>query len=456
MNKRTYGLTMRVLWLVVFSLTMVSMGITQDRSAPRLITLEQALTIGLENNRDLKTARLEVDRAEARVREAWGYALPSIDVSGRYTRSLERPVFFLPDFNDLSSGRTVPVEIGTAHAFDMTVSARQTLFNSTVIVGVGAAGVYADVARQLYRQKELETVANIRKAFYGTLLAGEVRDLMRANLRNAEENLRNVQTMAGQGLVSEYDQLRAEVGFENLRPEVIRAENNYALSLDALRSTMGIGVSDTIDIDGSLEHRRIPEEVLTTAAETALRQNPGLQALKLQIEVNEAFVSAERSNYLPILSAFGTLQYQAAKNTFAFSTNDFFRSAQVGLSLSFSLFQGLQTNARVDQALVEVRKSEELLARAETDLRTLVHSLILQIRQAQERIDAQQRTVEQAERGYRIATTRFVSGAGTQLEVNDAQLALTQANVNRIQAVYDHLVASAGLDQVLGSMPQQP
>lgn len=454
MNKRTYTLTMRAPWLVVLSLTMLSMAITQDRQIPRLITLEQALTIGLESNRDLKTARLEVDRAEARVREAWGYALPSVDLSGRYTRSLERPVFFLPDFSDLSSGRTVPVEIGTAHAFDMTVSARQTLFNSTVIVGVGAASVYADVARQLYRQKELETVANIRKAFYSALLAGEVRDLMRANLRNAGENLRNVQTMAGQGLVSEYDQLRAEVGVENLRPEVIRAENNYALSLDALRSTMGIGVSDTIDIDGSLEHRRIPDEVLTTAAETALRQNPGLQALKLQIEVNEAFVSAERSNYLPILSAFGTLQYQAAKNTFAFSTNDFFRSAQVGLSLSFSLFQGLQTNARVDQAVIEVRKSEQLLARAETDLRTLVHSLILQIRQAQERIDAQQRTVEQAERGYRIATTRFVSGAGTQLEVNDAQLALTQANVNRIQAVYDHLVASAGLDQVLGSMPQ--
>lgn len=437
---------------LLISLTVVARG----QQPARRITLEEALRIGLENNRDLKTAQLEVEGAEARVREAWGYALPSIDLSGRYTRSLERPVFFLPDFADLNSGRTVPVEIGTAHAFDMTLSARQTLFNSTVIVGVGAAGVYADVARQLYRQKQLETVANVRKAFYSALLAAEVRDLMRANLQNAEENLRNVQTLAGQGLVSEYDQLRAEVGVENLRPEVIRADNNYALSLDALRSTMGIGVSETIDIDGSLEHHRIPEEVLDGAAETALRQNPGLQALKLQIEVNEAFVSAERSNYLPILSAFGTLQYQAAKNTFAFSSNDFFRSAQVGLSLSFSLFQGLQTSARVDQAQIEVRKSEEQLARAETDLRTLVHSLILQIRQAQERIDAQQKTVEQAERGYRIATTRFLNGAGTQLEVNDAQLALTQARVNRIQAVYDHLVASAGLEQVLGSMPQQP
>jgi outer membrane protein len=427
----------------------------QSQQAPRLVTLEQAVAIGLQNNRDLKSARLEVDRAEARVREAWGYALPSLDLAGRYTRALERPVFFLPDFADPGSNRTVAVQIGTEHAFDVTLSARQTIFNSTVIVGVGAAHVYADVSHQLYRQKELETAANVRKAFYSVLLAGEVRTLMRANLQNAEENLRNVRTMTTQGLVSEYDQLRAEVGVENLRPEVIRAENNYALSLDVLRTAMGIGVSEIIDVDGSLEHRRVPEEILLSATELALRDNPALQALKLQIEVNEAFVSAERSNYLPILSAFGTLQYQAAKNTFAISTNDFFRSAQVGLSLSFNIFQGLQTNAKVDQAVIEVRKSEEQLARTETDLRTAVHSLVLQLRQAQQRIDAQEKTVEQATRGYRLATTRFVSGSGTQLEVNDAQLALTQANVNRIQAIYDYLVASAALDQILGRMPER-
>ena len=68
-------------------------------------------------------------------------------------------------------------------------------------------------------------------------------------------------------------------------------------------------------------------------------------------------------------------------------------------------------------------------------------------------MEAQQRTVETAERGYKIVTTRFLANAATQLEVNDAQLALTQAKVNRIQAVYDYLVASADLDELLGRLP---
>ncbi|MGH2567599.1 MAG: TolC family protein, partial [Bacteroidota bacterium] len=172
-----------------------------------------------------------------------------------------------------------------------------------------------------------------------------------------------------------------------------------------------------------------------------------------QVDVNKALVSIERSNYLPTLAAFGNYQYQVAKNSLNISTGDFIGSSLVGIQLSVNLFEGLQTNARVDQAKVDVRKAEEQLNSVENNLRTAVHSVVLQLEQSQKRVEAQGKTVEQAERGYTIATTRFLSGSGTQLEVNDAQLALTQAKVNRIQAIYDYLVASAELDQLLGLLP---
>jgi outer membrane protein TolC len=444
---------MRRFFFVVLG-SIVVIGQAQSQQPPaRIVTLEQAVTIAVERNKDLNTALLDIDKADARVNEAWGYAMPSVDLSANYTRSLERPVFFLPDFANPGSNKTVPVKIGTEHSWGMTLSARQTIFNSTVIIGVGAAHVYSEVARELYQAKKLETISSVRKAYYGVLLASEARNLMRANLKNAEENLQNVRTMSKQGLVSEYDELRATVGVENLRPEVIRVENGYALAVDALKSTMGLDASEEIVVDGTLQFQQVPEDRVVTALDQVKETNAGLKALRLQVDVNQAFLNVERSNYLPMVSAFGNLQYQAAKNTFNISTNDFFRSSQVGLSLSFSLFQGFQTNARVDQAKVEVRKTEEQVANLENILRTAAHSLVLQLKQSQQRIEAQGKTVEQAERGYRIATTRFLSGAGTQLEVNDAQLALTQAKVNRIQAVYDYLVASADFDRTLGYMP---
>ena len=420
---------------------------------PRRLTIDDAVHIALEKNSELQSARLDVDRADARVQEAIGYALPSVDLSGRYTRSLKRPVFFLPDFADLSSGRTIPVQIGSNHAVDMTLSARQILFNGTIFVGVGAAGIYADVARDMFRARQLETVTNVKRAFYRALLAREAFDLTRTSLTNAENNLKNVNLLRQQGVLSEYDELRATVAVDNIRPMVIQSETNNALAVESLKNSVGLDPGEEIEIVGIMQFVPVDDSVMTAAAQTVLDVNPSYAAIQKQVEVNEAFVMAERANYLPTISAFGNYQYQSAKNTFNISTNDFFSSSQVGLQFSMSLFQGLQTNARVQQTQVDVRKSQEQLVSVERNLRIGLTSTIGNLRAARLRIEAQERTVEQAERGYKIVTARFLSGAATQLEVNDAELALTQAKVNRIQAQYDYLVGSAELDQFLGRLP---
>ncbi len=419
----------------------------------KVYTLDKVVRTALQKNPELAASRLEVERANARVMEAWGYALPAVDFSGQYSRALKKPVFFLPDFQNPNSGRIVPIEVGSNHAMTFSITARQTLFNATVIVGVGAARIYQSVTKEIYKAREHETIAKARKAYYASLLAAEVRDMMRSTLKNAEENLKNVQLLRRQGLLSDYDELRANVGVENLRPSVIQAENNYALSLDGLRAVMGLAPSEPVEVQGRLTFEPIDTALFADAVERVLEANHQLRALRHQVDVNRAFVSAQRSNYFPVLAAFGNYQYQVAKNSLNISTNDFIGSSTVGLSVSFNLFEGLQTSSRVEQAEIDVKKTQEQLTGLETSLRTAMHSTVLQLEQARKRIEAQGKTVEQAERGYKIATTRFLSGSGTQLEVNDAQVALTQAQVNRFQAVYEYLVAAADFEQLLGIYP---
>jgi outer membrane protein len=204
----------------------------------------------------------------------------------------------------------------------------------------------------------------------------------------------------------------------------------------------------------SLTFQPVDDEAIANAEYAVMETNPGLSAVDHQIELNGAAVSAERSNYLPTILAFGSYQYSGIENEFSrFSTNDFYKSSQVGLSLSLNLFQGLQTYARVEQAQLEQQKSEEQRVALERNLKTGVHSVRSNLQQARKRLEVQDKTIEMAERGYKIVTARFLSSAATQLEVNDAQLALTQAKVNRIQAVYDYLVAAADLDQLIGTVP---
>lgn len=419
----------------------------------KTMSLEQAVKIAMENNPELRSARLEVDRSDARVMEAIGSALPAVDLTGRYAHALEKPVFFLPDFSNLASGKTVPVKIGSNFSMDATIAAKQTLFNGAVFVGVGAANIYSHLARDLYFSKQVETVTKVKKAYFGALLANEVIAMMRSNLTNAEDNFKNVQLLRQQGILSEYDELRATVGVDNLRPAVIQAETNADLAIENLRNIVGTGNTGIVELTDSLLFLAVDDSVLQYAQESMLGTNPNLNAVKRQVELNSAVVFAERSAYLPIISAFGQYQYQAAKNDFNFSTRDFIRSAQVGINISMNIFQGLQTNSRVEQAQLERRKSEEQHTSVERSLTTGLNALRGTLAQTRKRVEAQGRTVETAERGYKIVTTRFLANAATQLEVNDAQLALTQARVNRVQAIYDYMVAAAELDQMMGRLP---
>lgn len=425
------------------------------QDGPRILSVQEAVRIALENNKELSAARLQVDRADAQVQEAWGYAMPNINLAGRYTNALKKPVFFLPpEFTGGNPGDPpLAVPVGTDHAFDFTVTGQQALFDAQVFIGVGASRVYANAAREQFRGAEVQTVSAVQRAYYRVLLAQAVRNLFQANLDNAEANLKNVRALARQGLVPEYDELRATVGVDNLKPALIQAENNIDVSMNALRSSMGLSLENKFAIDDSLHLEWVSEELMATAIDRVLETNLTLRTLRLQVEVSDAFMRAERTNYYPRLYGFGNYQYQAAKNELNVSTNDFINSIQVGLQLSMNIFQGFQTDARVEQASIDKRRLQEQVVNLELNLRNLAESIVLRLSESRRRIEAQERTVEQAQRGYTIASTRFANGLGTQLEVNDAQVALTQARVNRIQAYYDYVIASVDLNEVLGSLP---
>jgi outer membrane protein TolC len=466
MNLRHTSQTIILVFL--FFTIFISPAWCQDSTAKHL-TLEEAVRTAMKNNSDLESARLEVKKSDARVLEAWGYAMPSVDLSSNFVHLLDKPVSYFPDYilyplakildstvhnpKPIGALVRVPGSLSPDYAASASLNFKQIIFNGAVFVGVGAAHVYSHLARDLYQGKYLETITKVRKAYYQTLLAREAMELMRSSLKNAEDNLKNVQLMQKQGIVSDYDELRASVGVENLIPAVIQSESNYILAMDNLRNMVGLSENENIILEGELKFEAIDDSIAAQAESLVLESNPGLTAVKRQIELNGAAVNAERSNYLPTIAMFGSYSYSAIKDRFNFSTNDFYKSSQIGLSFSLSLFQGLQTYAKVEQAQLEQRRSEEQKTNVERNLRTGTHAVQNSLKQARKRVAAQDRTVEMAERGYKIVTTRFLSNSATQLEVNDAQLALTQAKVNRIQAIYDYLVASADLDQLIGHVP---
>ena len=217
---------------------------------------------------------------------------------------------------------------------------------------------------------------------------------------------------------------------------------------------IGVPYDRALEVRGVLEYQPVDTTLIANAQTMMLEANPTLSSIKYQSEVTDAIASAEQSNYLPTLSAFGTYSAVAQSNELNLARLGFIPSSTIGLSLSLNIFNGLQTAARVEQANLEYRKSQEQLAGTELRLQSGTEAIVLRLRTAEQRVLSGVRTVEQAEKGYRISNTRYTSGSGTLLETQDALLALARAKVNRIQAVYDYLAAAADLDGILGRVPE--
>jgi len=443
---RSYRLVQSTLLIGMLAFVVPASGFAQNR----VLTLDDAVRIAVENNRELIMARLEMDKADYLVNEAYGTALPNLSASGTYTRALKKPVFFLPDFQNPGSGRIIPIEIGSDNSYQFGFTATQILFNAAVFTGVGTARIYREASKHLYNEAYNKTVTETKQAFYGVLFARDVHRMIQASLENAERNLENVRLLFDQGIVSEYDLIRARVQTDNIRPSVIEAERNVLLVMNGLKLILGLSPTESIDPRGELDSIPNDDGLLDNAARLVVERNASLRALEEQTRVNEQLITIYRTESLPTLAAFGDYQWQAQNEHLGnLSTNDFVRSSQIGLALSLNIFNGMQTTARVDQARVEHMKSQQQLGATRDALTTNIENIRYRLEEARRRIDSQSMTVEQAEKGYAIATTRYQSGAGTQLEINDADLALMRARVNRVQAVYDYLVAKADLEYML-------
>jgi len=439
------------IWLNLIGILLWGQFLYSQTSGILTLTLDRAVELALQKNSDITVARLEVKKSAQKVKEAASHLFPSLDASGQYTRNIKKPVIFLPPGTPFSppGGRTAVLEIGYNNAFTGSISLSLPIFVKSAYSGLNLAKQGLKLSREAFQESKIKTITNVKKAFYGVLLAKAVHDYMKLSLQNAESNLDNVKKMHHQGLVADYDLIRAEVQVENLRPIVMQAEDNLKLAKDQLKIRMGLEAEQAIEIQGTLTFDstyQIPP--LEEALQTVLSQNTTLRQLQFQEELTRTQIGLEKAAFYPQLVAFGNYRYQTQANDFNFSNYRWVETSMIGLQLQFPLFHGLGRFARVQQAELKHRQIIEQQGAIKEAIKTQLESVLYRMRQTRKRVEAQKKAISQAELGYRIAKSRYKNGIGTQLEVNDAEVALTQARVNYARAVYDFLVAIADYEEL--------
>lgn len=417
------------------------------------VSVDEAVEIALENNRNIRVSELAIESAESGIREVTGGFLPTISVSGQYVRNVKKPVIFLGEGMGFpgSSGAST-LEIGSNNSYQISATANVPIYSRQLFKAREAAMLSRNLSETDLENVQNSVAADVKRTFYTILLSQEVVDFTRQRVENAKEQLENVQRMAEQGLATEYDVLVASVQLENLYPELIQAEDdveNYKLQL---KNMMGLADEGAIKLEGDLSLLELHIESKNQMLNAMLSNNYQLQLLQSQLQLAESSIELERSSLFPTLAAFGNYSYQTEDDSFDFGDYNWINTAQVGLSVQIPIFAGNANRERITQARVNLKQAQEQINIAEDELITEFTNLTNRLEQIQRRIDATESALNQAERAYNLATLRYEQGLGTQLQVNESELAYANARFNNLQALFDYQVNLITLQQLQGKI----
>ncbi|KRT72635.1 MAG: Outer membrane efflux protein [Deltaproteobacteria bacterium CSP1-8] len=410
-----------------------------EGKGPEILTLPDALRITYEKNRDIGKAREYRNLVEGRYVEERAAALPQVTVSAFASRNHD-------ESQKAFGGDFIPVEQDNR---GVEAGVSQALFTwGQVGAAIRAAKIglaTADDQLRLFRQA---AARDVTAAFYDILLAKELSGIATQNLEQKLRHLDEARRKFAAGTATDYDVLAAEVAVENARPEVIRTENLVRLSRERLRFLLGRDGRE-VDVSGTLVAPVTPYPSFEESLPVALRNRPDLSDLRHRTGVAGELVkiaSAGDKPRLDLKAGYGWRELDAGH-----SDADG-KVWTAGLFVTYPVFDGLRTRGKVAQAKSDERTLRIGEAKLLDSIALEVRGAIDAVQESGEIVKALSGTVAQAERLVTMAEKGFEFGVKTRLDVDDAQINLTQAKGNLARARRDYLVAQVTLRYVMGTL----
>lgn len=398
------------------------------------IDLKGAVTTAIQNNRDITIAELKRREAEADVSAAVAKKNPSVSYSWQRN---QYPT------------QVVTTALGTKssnHGYSQGINVSWPIWTFGKVEGaIDAARYQKNIADLNVYKTEADTKLAAVQAYYQYLEAIKLAEVQAQSVTDYASHLNNVQQQFDAGIVAKLDVLSSNVSLANAKQKSIAADNTRDVAEANLNNIMRVPMNTTLKpLDKNFPE---PEFDLTMEQAILMAQKYRWELVEADygVKAAEASLRSAKAGYLPTVSVGGGYSWKEASVT-AVDKDDW--AVQGGLS--WSLWDGGATQASVKKADAAVKTAQETLLQAREKIELEVRQDYLNVLSYKEQIRAAEASVAQAEEAYKIATVRYSSGVGINLDVLDAELALNTARTNYITALYNYNIGLATLEHAMG------
>lgn len=414
-------------------------------SAQQKITLDEAINIALSESNTIKIADMTIEKTGYAKKGAYSALYPNISATGNYQRTLKKQVMVM----DMGMGDPLEIEVGTSNNVSAGVTAAMPLVNAQLWQSLKLSALDVELAVEQARSSKISLVSQVKQSFYAVLLAKEAYEVYKEVYDNAQKNFEDIEKKYNVGKASEFEYLRAKVNVNNAEPEVYSAENAIVLAIWQLKAIMGIDLATELDVEGKLSDYtdELIASTLNANDTVSFENNTNLLQLRLQDEMLSRTIKMTKFQYIPTLSASFAYNYNAMGNTFDMSWNPY---SVVALSLNIPIFDGFSKRNNIRQ----YKKTQDILRLniedTERNLNIALENYRDKMNTSVKRYTAAEATLGMAQKSYNISEKMYELGKATLVELNDAQLALTQAQLTMSQAIYQYMTNKAAIDELMG------
>lgn len=433
----------------------VSASIIQTTIAQQKLSLQDAVTLAVQRNPELAASTLEVEKSGYQKTIARSLFLPTISASAQANHYFQLNPFF--GFGETTgSGGKIPYgRFGGEDQFAAVVSAVQPLYNPQALPSLRYSGLKEDESRLALNSKRVATLSFVKETYLQILVLTERLKLQHESISRNERVLQDARSLFIQGKGLRVDTLRAYTAVKNLGPGLLKLSSAIETGKLQLKALIGIDSLNDIKLTDSLF---LPDPGTIPVEEEVYREaknnNPDYQLLALQEELSDQQTSIASAARMPSVSAVAQYQLQSQTNSFEYGNAYYPSSSFVGLQVSIPLFTGFSNHAKVKQANIAKEQTALRSKNAYEQLRSSVHQVVADSHESLARLQTTVTVKETAQLSYDITQYRYKRGVSSRLELTDAELELSTAQSNYLEAIYDYLSARIALQRIMGKIDQ--
>lgn len=425
--------------MMMVALAVCSLGATAQETLR--LTLDKAIEIALSDNPTIEVANQTVELKKISDKETVLGLLPEASLTGAYTRTIKKQTMVM-------NGMKFQVGIPNQYQGGLTVSL--PVFAPALYKSMKLTKTDVELAVEQARASKQDLVNQVTKAFYQMLLAQDSYAVLEKSYAQAEANYNIVKAKFDQGRVSEYDKISAEVQMRNLQPSVISTRNAVELSRLQLVVLMNVDPEMDFELDGNLaDYEEAVFAGVLTADSTSLNNNSSLKQMDMSTRMLQQTLTLNKQSFAPMVALQFNYMYTCMADDFKFKDYEWNPYSNVSLSVSIPLFKysNFSTVKKTNLQIAQMMTNRDYTAR---QLAMQQQSYLNSMAASAEQVSSNKEAITQAQKGRDIAEKLYEVGRGTVLELNSAEVALTQARLTYAQSIFDYLTAKADLDKLQG------